>query len=256
MIDFKNYTNAGLRNVTYNGVNSLSNLGVVITTDTTNVGELTPKSNTESLPFTHGDIDFTRIDGTLYYEARRLTYRFKCLAEDIDDLITMEQGVYNWLNSSGSFTIQDSDYPGYEFRDCVLKNVSWEPGENMIGCEYSYITAEFDCYPLMYKIGSVNERVLKFTDKLTGAGNATIAVNNDAYTLTTSGGSTVTGTLPTGERKYRIIAYSEQIPTITLGGASVQEDSVFTLPASGTITISGAGQGYFELWHDTREVRL
>ena len=162
MIDFKEYTNVGLRNITFNSVNSLSDLGIVITTEGTSIGELEIKSNTENLPYAQGNIDMSRIDGTLYYEVRRLVYRFKLVADNTENLKSLEKDVYEWLNSNGTLTIQDSNYEGFEFRNCELKGVSSEPGETLMSGEYSYITATFECYPLMYKIGSVNEKVLGF----------------------------------------------------------------------------------------------
>lgn len=149
----------------------------------------------------------------------------------------------------------DSDLSGMKYTNAVFVNA--EPLEYVSrNFTTAYLAVNFRADPVPVGINTVNERVLKFTDNIAAGDSATIAVNNNAYTLTKSDGTTAMGTLPTGERKYRVTAYSEQIPTITLGEASVQVDSVFTLPASGTITITGAGQGYFELWHDTREVRL
>lgn len=149
----------------------------------------------------------------------------------------------------------DSDLSGMKYTNAVF--VSSEPLEYVSrNFTTAYLVLSFKADPVPVGISTVNERVLRYTDNIGVNGSATIAVNDNTYTLTTSGGVAVTGTLPSGDRKYRITAYSEQIPTITLGGATVLPDAVFTLPASGTITISGAGQGYFELWHDTREVRL
>lgn len=269
--DFSTYTNSGLQNITYHGKNSLTDYGILLA-ENTSTSNLGVKSSTESLPKCNGNIDFSDIDGR-NFGARTLIYEFKIFAETREDLKLKESDVKAWLNSEGDNQIIDSDYLETEettsngittttttqwiFQDCHLKSLSVKAGdEKGNGCIYEYLTAVFEAYPYLIKQGTVNERVLKFTDNIGTNESATIAINNNAYTLTTSSGSTVTGTLPTGERKYRITAYSEQIPTIMLGQTEVEPEEVFILPASGTIVISGAGFGYFEMWKDTREVRL
>lgn len=268
--DFSTYTSAGLQNITYHGYNSLTTYGVLLA-EGTETSTLNAKNVTDNIPGRDGSIDLSDLDG-LKYESRTLKYRFKIFAETREELRTKESALKEWLNSTGNKQIVDSDYLETEestinnvttttttqwvFQNCNLKSIEIEEGDKAIECEYEYLTATFQADPYMIKQGTVNERVLKFTDNIAAGDSATIAVNNSTYTLTKSDGTTATGTLPSGDRKYRVTAYSEQVPTITLGEASVLPDAVFTLPASGTITISGAGQGYFELWHDTREVRL
>ena len=149
----------------------------------------------------------------------------------------------------------DSDLNGRKYTNAVF--VSADPLEYVSrNFTAAYLAINFRADPVPQLISAVNERILKFTDDIGTNESATIAVSNNAYTLTKSDGTTATGTLPSGERKYRITAYSEQVPTITLGQTAITPDVVFTLPTSGTITIAGAGQGYFELWRDDREVRL
>lgn len=254
MIDFKEYTNIGLRNISYNGVNSLSDLGIVITTEGTNVGELEVKSDTESLPRMQGNIDFSRTDGTLYYEARRLVYRFKLVADSIEDLKAMEKDVYEWLNSSGNYTIQDSNYDGYEFRKCELKGMTTEQGETLMHGEYSYITAVFECYPLLFKIGSVNEYILRFALR----GNFVLVDFNNSSLTVMQNGSTVIGPISYTAAEpytYRLVCITENTPTITLNGAEILPDELFEMPnGNAPIYVSHTGYGWYELWHDTREV--
>jgi len=236
-----------LRKFIYAGVDTLQ-AGFRISSErsTTTGGE--QRTNEDSIPF--GSVLITPVG----LNAANLTYCLIIHGQNREELAAKARNLVETFTDRKGDLI-DSDLAGKKYTNVVFINA--EPLEYVSrNFTTAYFAVNFRADPVPVDANAVNERVLKFTDKLTGASNATIAVNNNAYTLTTSGGSTVTGTLPSGDRKYRITAYSEQIPTITLGGATVQEDSVFTLPASGTITISGAGQGYFELWHDTREVRL
>ena len=236
-----------MRKFIYAGVDTLQ-AGFRINSErsTTTGGE--QKTSEADIPFGKPLITPTGLN------AANLTYCLIVRGEDRAELAAKARNLVETFTDRKGDLI-DSDLSGKKYTNAVF--ISAEPLEYVSrNFTTAYLAVNFRADPVPVDINAVNERVLKFTDRLTGANTATIAVNNSAYTLTTSGGSTVTGTLPTGERKYRITAYSEQIPTITLGGASVQEDAVFTLPASGTITISGAGYGYFELWHDTREARL
>lgn len=264
--DFSTYTSAGLQNITYHGVNSLTGLGIVLA-EGTKTSELESKSVTEEIPYTDGHIDISDIYGTKY-EPKTLIYRFKIFAENRAELKTKESAVKSWLNSAGNREIIDSDYletvegtppttVQWIFQNCFLKSIEIEEGDKVSDCEYEYLTATFQCAPRMRKQGEVNTRVLKFTDVITGNDTATIAVTTSGYTVTKHDGTTATGSLPTGARKYRLVAYCENDPTITLGNDTITPETVFDLPDSGTITISGGGYGYFELWHDTRTgVRL
>lgn len=203
------------------------------------------RTNEDSIPF--GSVLITPVG----LNAANLTYCLIVRGADRTELAAKARNLVETFTDRKGDLI-DSDLSGKKYTNAVFINA--EPLEYVSrNFTTAYLAVNFRADPVPVDINAVNERVLKFTDKLTGANSATIAVNDNAYTLTKSDGTTATGTLPTGERKYRITAYSEQIPTITLGGASVQENAVFTLPASGTITITGAGYGYFELWHDTRE---
>lgn len=236
-----------MRKFIYAGVDTLQ-AGFRINSErsTTTGGE--QRTSEDSIPF--GSVLITPAGLT----AANLTYCLIVRGENRAELAAKARNLVETFTDRKGDLI-DSDLAGKKYTNAVFINA--EPLEYVSrNFTTAYLAINFRADPVPVDINAVNERVLKFTDKLTGANSATIAVNNNAYTLTTSDGTAVTGTLPTGERKYRITAYSEQIPTITLGGASVQENAVFTLPASGTITISGAGYGYFELWHDTREVRL
>lgn len=242
--DFSTYTNAGLRNITYNGLNSLTDLGILITNDT-EVVELEVKSNSESLPHMQGNIDSSRADGTLYYEARPLIYEFKVFGESRANLKQKETAVLAWLNSQGSFTIQDSDYPNYEFRNCCLKAVKAKESED--GLDYMYIKVGFEADPIMHKIGTVNERIFKYAK--TGGSTLTIT-NNASYSID---GGTAKSFSVQSPYTYRFVAYTENTPTVTLNGSALALDTPFIMPASATIAITHSGYGYYELWHDTRE---
>jgi len=174
--DFKEYTGCGLRNITYNGINSLTDLGILIA-DGSKVGNLTPRSNSTDIPLRQGSIDGSRVNGELFYEPRELVYRFKIFADSRNELKEKEAAVVAWLNSNGTYRITDSDYDGeWEFVNCVLKNITSEQGE-VKAAEYLYLTAEFTCDPYMQSAGGTRSRVYKFTAQ----GDTAFHVIDNAY---------------------------------------------------------------------------
>ena len=252
--DFSTYTDAGLRNITYNGKNSLTDYGILITTDSTNVENLNTKTITENVPYIQGNIDMSRYKGVLYYEPRVLVYRFKVFGEDREDLKEKTQDVLAWLNSSGNYQIIDSDYGSdYAFQNCNLKSIESEPGE-YTSVEYSYITATFEAAPYMINVGAVNDKILSYVT----TENSTITVtNNSSYTITKDGStSESTSFTANSPYTYRLVIYSKNTPTVTLNGTALDISKPFTMPANASIAITHTGYGYYELRHDTRELKL
>lgn len=55
---------------------------------------------------------------------------------------------------------------------------------------------------------------------------------------------------------YRLNALTEGTPTFKINGSGQSLTQPFTLPATALMAITNSGYGYYELWHDTTEVRL
>lgn len=55
---------------------------------------------------------------------------------------------------------------------------------------------------------------------------------------------------------YRLKAFTEGTPSVRLNGTLINISQPFTMPDRALITIQNTGYGYYELWHDTTEVRL
>lgn len=148
--------------------------------------------------------------------------------------------------------LTDSDFPGKKFLNAVFTGA--DPLEYVNrNFRTAYLAVSFQADPVLYPIGTVNRRIIKFA--ASGAAALTIT-DNSAYTLT-RGGTTTTGTYTAAEPyTYRLTAYAEGAHTITLSGAEIQPEEPFTMPSNAEIAISGNGYGFYELWHDTREVRV
>lgn len=257
-------TGRGLRHISIGAKDSLADYGVLITKDT-QTDNFSAKSLTDDLPQKNGIIDYSDIGGKLFYEPRELIYKFKLVGRTEQELEERRAALYSWLDGSKKCTISDSKYAitennvttQWSFTNCVLKTFEYESGEKSIEICYGYVSATLLCDPYMAKSGEVNKRALKFANVLGSSDTATIAVTTNAYTVTKHDGTTATGSLPTGARKYRLVAYCENDPTITLGQTTITPETVFDLPDSATITITGGGYGYYEMWRDTRTgVRL
>lgn len=244
--DFSEYTNTGLQNITYHGINSLADLGIVLA-EGTRTGDLTANSITETIPYRNGQIDMSVGDNGLTYESRVLVYRFKVFANDIQELREKEARIKTWLNSNGNHKIYDSDYSNLAFEKCVLKSIETENGEKG-GIAYMYLTATFEAEPFMLVSGD-NTRIVRVAR--TGSVTLTVA-SNSAVTIE----GTTTQYSVNEPYTYRIIAYTEGTPTITLNGTAIEPDTLFEMPANAEIIITNTGYGYYELWHDTREVTL
>lgn len=198
------------------------------------------------------DGDITSYANGRHYKARQMTLVFNVSAtpQTVEGVLS---SLREWL-SGGAGDLTDDFNAGWVWANADFVSAHTDYIDMFRG--FAQLTVKMTAEPRAVKSGTVRQRVLKFTDTITGSNTATIAVNGSAYTLTKSGGATSTGTLPSGERKYRITCYSENVPAITLGSTALTPDTVFTLPASGTITVSGTGFAYVELWQDSREVRL
>lgn len=148
--------------------------------------------------------------------------------------------------SKGALT--DTDFSGKYFANAVFVGAD-EPefvSRNGFAC---WLTVRFQADPVMMTAGTVNERAFRFTAQ----GDFSLMVtNNGSYTLT-NGTKTSSGTYSVSQPyTYRLRAYSESVPAVTLNGSALPLETVFTMPASAAFSVTMTGFGYFEMWHDTR----
>lgn len=214
----------------------------------------------------YGDTELKRADeeiagrdGTItshangrHYKARQMT-----IVLNVKATPTTIEGVMSslraWL-SGGVGTYTDDYNTGWELTNADFSSAHTDYIDMFRGC--GQLTVKMTADPYWTNAAGVNTRIVKFTDVIGTNESATIAVTDNACTITKSDSTTQSITLPNTTRKYRLVVYSEKVPTVTLNGTALAPDTVFTLPASATITIASAGYTYAELWNDTREVRL
>lgn len=246
--DFSTYTNVGLHSMTFNGKNSLTDYGILLTIDT-NTENVTARSIQDTIPFRQGVIDSSRIGGELFYEVRQLSYRFKILAETQAELAEKTANVKAWLGSDGSLEIYDSDYGNeWKFTNCYLKSIETEKGMNS-SVPYLYLTAIFECDPYMIKGGT--SKVLLYSFSANGNPAPLAIVNNSKiHNLTwremvSASGNQVMIDIPdyavqSSNRKFYVFG--------NLGDAAVNTALIIRgqTPYGGHVTMTTAYSGAFE----------
>lgn len=144
-------TITGLRSITFNGYNSLTDFNILITNQTT-VNDTTPRTPSVQLPYRQGRLRASRALGTLMFDERVLTYEFKLLADTPQAMQTLINNVTTWLYSHDTDTIQDSFIPGYMFTDCECTGIT-DTNESKGSLFMHYLTATFTAYPFMQAEG-------------------------------------------------------------------------------------------------------
>lgn len=84
---------------------------------------------------------------------------------------------------------------------------------------------------------------------ITYSGNITAAV-------AVGGVNAASATYTIANPLYRLNTLTEGTPTLKVNGETKALNNTFTLPATALMAITNSGYGYYELWHDTTEVRL
>lgn len=74
------------------------------------------KRATVSIPFSHGEIDFSAINGEVYYQNRELAYAIDLIADTPGELDARVSEVASWLAPVCNDDIAEDDLPGYHWR--------------------------------------------------------------------------------------------------------------------------------------------
>lgn len=138
-------TLTGLRNITFNGKNSLTNFNILITKNT-KVHDTKPRTPSVKLPYRQGRVRAGRASGVLMFDERILTYEFKIIEDTPQALRTKIAQVEAWLYSHDTDRIVDNFEAGYYFDDCECTNIKvTNKSEGYLNM--AYLTATFTAYP-------------------------------------------------------------------------------------------------------------
>lgn len=230
-----------IRSVTFNGYNTLLH-GIRIDSmrSTMNVG---------GVRYTYDNVPYR--DGALIVPAGRepaeLSYRLIIHGADRGSCeIKCAEIIAAFSGAKGSLV--DTDFPFKYFRNAVFVGAD-EPEFVSRNFTNAYLTVRFQADPVMMTTGTVNERAFRFTAQ----GNFTLTVTNNGSYALTNGTKTSSGTYSVSQPyTYRLRAYSESVPAVTLNSSALALETVFTMPANASFAVTMTGFGYFEMWHDTR----
>lgn len=324
------------RYITFGGVNSLTDLGVMIDSELTQLDPPEPRYLYDKVPYHDGAYNASTVGGRMFYEPVSLTYVFTLHAADRGALTELKRQVVNAFSGVvGDLT--DSDIPGEKYTNAMMIGV---PTVEFVSRAFmnARMTVRFTADPYMQSINGSRTRVYKFSavgdvslyiaansvifmpawtaepvtvgsgvlielpEGVTSAAQkgfhlAGIAADaevasavvtregsalrditmknssdgvflgstGDTLQITYAGDVSPTG-FTCGDVKttytvgapytYRLEAYTEGTPTVKLNGAAIDTAQKFTMPDTALLAIQNTGYGYYELWHDTLEVRL
>lgn len=244
-----------IRKITFGGFDSLQ-AGLRISSERSSTSGGEQRVSSDTIAYRDGDIRYPTGQTTA-----RLTYCFVLREGSRAANEAKAKAVINALKGKRG-DLADSDLPGKVYKNAVYESA--EPLEYVSrSFAAAYMTVVFAADPVPERAGAVNECVLRFSVR----GGAYMHFRLDiieqqpVYSFYVTEGSTPGGELIVDKEvdvdypfKFRIEAISENVPVIAANGNEVDVGEVFQLYPGGTIAITHSGYGWYELWHDTREV--
>lgn len=206
-INFKGLDTTQYRYIEFNGFNSLTDLGLVIN-GLAPLSPVTPKILTKEIPLADGLIDVSRVDGSLHYQSREITYDFLFINEKskhygqtiaTEDYINNAiNNIYQWLLSASSIDLYDSTYGNYKFTNASCVGI--EPKRTIIGDDFvTVLSVTFRMDPWLVSKTGTRVEFAQFVDRARlGTGQQSVChfydnnkfwVNdNDVWVVTTKKG--------------------------------------------------------------------
>lgn len=109
------------------------------------------KRISESVPFMHGEWDFSKIGGEQYYEPRVCKYEFDIIGDTKQEMNAIADSIVNWLTvDCEGESLKDTDIAGYHF--VVINADASFTEEDLQGL----LTVEFTCKPYKAKDGGIS----------------------------------------------------------------------------------------------------
>lgn len=232
----------------FRGHNSGEFAGVTVAS--CDYGDLEIKRSDEDIAGRDGAV--TSYTNGRHYKARQMTIVFnvKSTPTAVEGMLS---SLREWL-SAGAGELSDDFNTGWVWKNARFISAHTDYIDMFRGC--AQITVKMTADPRAVKAGTVCERVFKGTSR----GGGTLTITDNASWSWAHNGTTETGTFTANSPyKYRLEAFAEGEVMAALNGETIAAGSVFTMPASAEIVIQpeaiSHGIGYYELWHDTQEVR-
>lgn len=112
------------------------------------ISQPSKKTIRETVPFSNVTYDFSKINGELYWEDRKLNYEFEMIADTPRELEQMKAAFSDWVMNVFEADISDPHIPDYHFRG-TFESVSFADDEEM---DKTTAAVAFVAYP--YKIAN------------------------------------------------------------------------------------------------------
>ena len=98
----------------------------------------------KSIPYRNGAIDFTNIDGEVYYDERSVVYTFEVIGDSPESVSKQVDDFLQWLVELTDVDIHDDEMPVWHWHGgCDSTDVEYEDGTGL----KATITANFTMYP-------------------------------------------------------------------------------------------------------------
>ncbi len=231
-----------IRTITLNGV-STDDLGIWVSD--ADYGEINAQQQFVELPFRSGYINFSRMGGVQFFEARKISYTFAMRADTPDLLSAKIQTVRNWLYSIGTGYLLDGYFVGWRFTNVQCISID-TPNYKNDARTHATIRAEFLCDPQIESTDGVRDQIITLAGKnitahiLKNAVLCTTYTNYGASDMTVSVDGTTMTLTKTIDAQYAGLRCFEIAGEVnfTLTGGYIGGRSV---------TLAGASHGYVDI---------
>lgn len=129
------------------------------------------KKITKTVPFSNKTYDFTKINGEIYWDQRKLEYEFEIWADSPEDLEVKKTAFSNFVMNVIEEEIYDPFITGFHFIG-TFDNKTYTDDDSV---EKTNITVTFLAYP--YKVADTAK---SYDETIAVDGNVTITVFNDS----------------------------------------------------------------------------
>lgn len=119
------------------------------------------------IPFSHGTLDFSALNGEVYYQDRELSFSFDVLADGPEDLEAQLAAVASWLSPVCGDELVDDDRPDVYFR-ASAPSLSVSRDETGLAAS---VEASFSVYPFALARTDSEARITKGSNPVVNRGD-------------------------------------------------------------------------------------
>lgn len=166
------------RHITFNGVDSLTDLGVLIDSELTITPDPEQRYTYDTVAYHDGVYNSSAVNGRTYYEPLVLTYVFVLHSTDRQAVQSLRKQIINtWSGAVGNLT--DSDMPGWKYTNAMIVG---EPTLDYFSRAFANarLTVKFTADPYQQSVTGSRQRLTTWT----ALGNTARIVIDNFYIYT------------------------------------------------------------------------